>query len=240
MRRATTRSVISALLVFVSLVLVINSISVSAHEESNVGNISIEQGWENEPPLLGQLNAIEVSVTNGTNNQSITNAFGNLDASIKKGGITKSLEFQPGETAGIYRAEIMPTQLGTYSLVLKGQIGNQNIDIDVPLEDVEDTQRVSFPDATQAASGDDERTTNAIAEQLTTVISDLRAQINNVSSVAQESRKIAEDSIKSSEELRSAADRAYIFGMIGTGLGAAGIAVAVMISKRQENNIRVQ
>lgn len=237
MQRVIT-PIITTLLVVVSLVLINPIISASAHEESKVGNIIIEQGWESEPPLVGQLNAIVVTVTSGTNNQPVTNAFANLEASIKKGSVTKPLEFQPGEEAGIYRAEIIPTQLGKYSLVLKGTIVDQNVNLDVPLGDVEDTRRLSFPEAGQT-TGNDETTAKAIAEQFTTVIADLRSQINNVSSVAEESRKVAQDSTKSSEELRFAADRAYVFGMIGTALGIAGIVIAVVISRRGEGKIKV-
>jgi hypothetical protein len=89
--------------------------------------------------LVGQLNQIEVIVTTkekargGENEQPVRNAFANLNTDIKFGGITKSLDFQPSEeSAATYTAKIIPTSVGSYSLVLQGQVEDQNISTTVP------------------------------------------------------------------------------------------------------------
>lgn len=42
-------------------------------------------------------------------------------------------------------AEIIPTSVGSYSLVFQGQVENQNISTTVPIEDVEGTSKLEFP-----------------------------------------------------------------------------------------------
>src|SRR5918995_4908383 len=95
-----------------------------AHETFTFGNISITPGWEVEPPLVNQLNSIEINFTRNEaegNSVAVRNAFSELDASLKSGGVTKSLDLEPQEeSAGLYRASILPTQVWSYSLVLIG------------------------------------------------------------------------------------------------------------------------
>jgi hypothetical protein len=67
-----------------------------AHETFTFGNISITPGLEVEPPLVNQLNSIEINITQNEadgNSAAVRNAFSELDASVKSGGVTKSLEF---------------------------------------------------------------------------------------------------------------------------------------------------
>ena len=133
----------------VALSYVSNIDPVLAHREYQFGNITVEPGWVTEPPLVGQLNRIEVTVTRGgeeENDEPIRNAFANLNTDIKFGGLTKTLDFQPSEeSAAVYTAEIIPTSIGSYSLVFEGQVENQNISTTVPIEDVESTSKLEFP-----------------------------------------------------------------------------------------------
>src|SRR5918998_5378884 len=120
-----------------------------AHETYTLGNFSITPGWEVEPPLVNQLNSIEINITRNEaqgNSVEVRNAFSELDGSIKSGGVTKSLDFEPQEeSAGLYGAAILPTQVGSYSLVLIGSIDGQTINSELSIEDVEDTAKFAFP-----------------------------------------------------------------------------------------------
>src|SRR5215208_5663024 len=122
------------LLLFYVVVVTICSIYIAqafAHETFSFGNLSITPGWEVEPPLINQLNSIEINITRNEaegNSVGVRNAFSNLDASINSGGLTKPLDFEPQEeSAGLYRAIILPTQVGSYSIVLIGGIDSQTI-----------------------------------------------------------------------------------------------------------------
>jgi hypothetical protein len=128
--------------------------SAQAHQQFEFGQVKIEPGWATEPPLVGQLNDIEVLITTGVDNQPVRNAFANLTVSIQKGGLTKELALLPGEeTAGHYLAEIFPSQVGAYSLVFNGQVEGQTIQTTVPIEDVEDVGKLEFPPSSRG-SGD--------------------------------------------------------------------------------------
>jgi len=207
--------------------------SVHAHQEFEFGQVTIEPGWATEPPLVEQLNNIEVLITAGPNNQPVSNAFANLTVSIQKGGLTKELAFLPGEeTAGHYLAEIFPTQVGAYSLVFNGQVEGETIQTTVPIEDVEDVGRLEFP---QSSGGSGDQQSQQITQQLGTILSDLSTQIDQTRQVAENTANNTQQSFQASQDSKLAADRAYLVGMIGAGMGAAGIIIAVTLSRKNSS-----
>ncbi|HKZ60794.1 MAG TPA: hypothetical protein VJZ68_00045 [Nitrososphaera sp.] len=199
------------------------------HEELCRNGICIVGGWVNEPPLVGQLNGIELEVTRESDGQPITNALALLDISVKKGALTRSLDFQPQEEPGIYAASMLPTQTGQYAVVMKGTVASQAVDGQIEIEDVEDAARFNFPPASTSNGLSDE-----VVEQLQTVITDLTAQVTEANIAAKEAMTAAASATESSAELKMAADRAYLFGMIGVGVGVAGIAIGVAALSRRE------
>ena len=100
------------------------------HTKIKIGNYTIEAGWENEPPLLNNLNNVLVSISE--NDNPVRNAMKDLSISINYGGIVKKLDFIPSEESpGIFLADIIPSQLGSYFLNLTGTIGTQSINNDI-------------------------------------------------------------------------------------------------------------
>jgi hypothetical protein len=123
------------LLIFNTVLFTVSSITpVLAHTEYPFGNITIELGWVTEPPLVLQLNQIEVTVTRTGSEQEgegqpVRNAFANLNTDIRFGGLAKSLDFQPSEeSAATYISGIIPS-VGSYSLDFRGQLENQHIQV---------------------------------------------------------------------------------------------------------------
>jgi hypothetical protein len=51
-----------------------------AHISKTFGNITIEVGWSNEPPLAGQINnvIIQVNKTSSSNSSPVRNAFSTI------------------------------------------------------------------------------------------------------------------------------------------------------------------
>lgn len=100
-----------------------------AHITKKFGNLLVEVGWSNEPPLVGELNnvIVQVNQTSGKNSQTLViNALANLNILVKYGGVTKPLDFVPSEqTEGLYNGQMIPTRVGSYSLVLNGTIQDQ-------------------------------------------------------------------------------------------------------------------
>ena len=195
------------------------------------GDMCIVGGWVSEPPLVNQLNGIELNITRTFSGQPISNAVDKLDLSIKKGTLVKNLEFQATEEAGIYVAEILPTQVGQYAVVMKGTIGEQAIDSQIEIEDVQDTRSLEFP--TRTDNGNDP--SPEILEQLQIVIQDLNEQVEQATIASEDAIKATEAAIESAAELKLAADRAYLFGMIAMGVGIAGIIIGVVALSRSKD-----
>ena len=115
-------------------VLLLFSVSISCipvsfgHISKTFGNTSIGAGWLNEPPLVSDMNSliIKVSKVTGTNETAILNAVANLSLSVKYGTIIKELDFTPSQTIeGGYEGEIIPTRVGPFSIILKGDVKGQ-------------------------------------------------------------------------------------------------------------------
>jgi hypothetical protein len=204
---------------------------VLAHVEMITGDIKIVGGWVDEPPLVGQFNGIVLEISRISDGQPITNAIAQLDVSIKKGTPTRALDFRPQEELGVYVAEVLPTQTGQYSVGIKGTVAGQTIDGQIEIEDVEDTARFNFP---PASSEDPDPFLREVIEQLQAVISDLSAQVDEAKVAAEEAKTAAASATESSTELKMAADRAYLFGIIGVGVGIAGIVIGVAALSRRE------
>jgi hypothetical protein len=217
-----------ALLVLAPLVLLASFMPAAfAHEEVQCGDVTIVAGWGAEPPLVGQLNSVELTITRG--NSSVTNAVAQLETSISKGSVSKPLEFEPTEEVGVYEATIIPSQSGQYAVVFKGTVAGQTCNTQVAIEDAEDTRRFNFPDTTTANPGipDD------FLEQFQAVIGDLTAQVDQANTAAEQASEAAQAATESANEQKLAADRAYLFGIIGVGVGVAGIAIAVVALSRR-------
>ena len=198
-----------------------------AHEEIVGGDVKIVGGWTNEPPYVNQINGIELNITRISNGQPINNALAQVDVSMRKGGETKPLEFQPTEEAGHYLAEILPTQTGQYAIAFQGTIAGAAFNGQIEIEDVGNTRLLEFPPASSSGGVSDE-----VLEQLQTVITDLTAQVDQATTASEEAQQAAQAATESAAEQKVAADRAYLFGMIGVGVGVAGIIIGVVALTR--------
>jgi len=230
-----------------------------AHETFSFGNISITPGWEVEPPLINQLNSIEINITRNEaegNSVAVRNAFSNLDASIKSGGLTKPLDFEPQEeSAGLYRAIILPTQVGSYSVVLIGSIDSQAINSELRIEDVDDTAKLAFPllesegssGLSAAPGGPGLEETSASqpgsammqvqSHQLSPLLSDLTRQINSSADTAMRLEKTSAETRNALEDLEGSVDRAYVFGIVSMGIGISGIIIGAFALTRNRDRL---
>jgi outer membrane murein-binding lipoprotein Lpp len=196
-----------SLLAFAMLLAAFSFPRALAHEEIVGGDVRIVGGWTNEPPYVNQINGIELNITRISNGQPINNALAQVDVSMRKGGETKPLEFQPTEEAGHYVAEILPTQTGQYAIAFQGTIAG-------------------------AAFNSGGGVSDEVLEQLQTVITDLTAQVDQATTASEKAQQAAQAATESAAEQKVAADRAYLFGMVGVGVGVAGIIIGVVALSR--------
>ena len=138
----------------IALVTILTSYSiVLAHESVTVGDYTVEIGWVNEPPLVGQQNAIVVNVSTTSDEQPVEDVSG-LTVAVSYGGQNKTLTLQPlGEdTPGQFVAPILPTIPGQYTVNLGGKLGDTDVKVDVQPEEVRAADILQFPSAASAAS----------------------------------------------------------------------------------------
>jgi outer membrane murein-binding lipoprotein Lpp len=216
-----------SLLAFAMLLAAFSFPRALAHEEIQQGDVRIVGGWTNEPPYVNQVNGIELNITRISNGQPINNALAQVDVSMRKGGETKPLEFQPTEEAGHYVAEILPTQTGQYAIAFQGTIAEAAFNGQIEIEDVGNTRLLEFPPASSSGGVSDE-----VLEQLQTVVTDLTAQVDQATTASEEAQQAAQAATESAAEQKVAADRAYLFGMVGVGVGVAGIIIGVVALTR--------
>jgi len=241
------RAAFLTIVVLVLTVLLIFSFSNAktayAHITKNFGNIQVEVGWTTEPPLVGELNnvIIQVNQTSGKNSQTpVINALGNMDIAVKYGGLTKPLDFVPSEeTEGMYNGQMIPTRIGSYSLVLNGTIQNQKINAEIPLDLVESTQKLNFPDSGGASSGgigvsNTAATSNNIGPQLQGIVSQLANDIDLTKNSLDTLSKTNTNTQKTIQDLKSTNDRLYMIGTGAIGAGVAGIVIAAVALSRRE------
>jgi hypothetical protein len=213
---------------------VLNSMfqKVLAHVSNEYGNITIQAGWDQEPPLVDEINDIVVGVTRESDlgNSSaipIRNALSDIDIMVKYGGVTKSLDFVPSqEQQGWYEARILPTRIGSYNLVLNGTIQNQPISDEVQIEDVESKQGISFPE-TDSDSGNGAATnTNLLSGQISNILGKITTDIDNVRADIETLAEANSNIQKEIQGFKDAADRSYLLAITAIGVGAAGIIIA--------------
>jgi len=217
------------LLVVVLTILIVISISFSlffniqnsfAHKNVQVGNITITAGWLTEPPLLNNLNSL-LLMFHENNDTPIRNAMKDITVNVQFGGVTKEVNFIPSEEeAGTYLSEIIPTQLGTYTLSLNGNLNNQNITTKITIEDVEDTAKLAFPPVENTATSD---VSQNIGSQIKPIITDINKQIEENKNSNNETRQLLEESINKVEEMKVDLNRIGLLSFIGVALGAAAI-----------------
>lgn len=219
-------ALIMTLLIYSSIVIP----SAFAHQTMNLNGFDFEVGWANEPSLAGQMNTVIVGISNATDNTPIPNAVGQLEATIKKGSETKTLDLLPQEQEGLYGAQLIPGQIGQYELVLKGTVSGQSINGSIPLDDVADPKQLTFP----STSSSESQVTSGIMDQISGAITDLSTQVDNAQTSADQARQAAQNASQSAQSIKASADGAYMFATIGVGIGVAGIALAVIALSRRE------
>ncbi len=190
----------------------ISGISVAyGHKTVEAGPYQIEVGWEVEPPIVGIRNSFVFIVTESPSEgvkSGVTNAFKNLEATAKSGGITKSLSINSESKPGNYFSPVIPTKVGTISIELKGEIRGTPVDFDITIEDVESTAILDFPPVSGSSSDKD-----------VTILK------NAMSSLQKDVAEIKSGGVGSSN---LNVGPAYDFAVLGLSLGAAGVILAVI------------
>ena len=125
-----------------------------AHEGVTVGDYEIVVGWVNEPPVAGQLNGIELHVSNtSSGEEQPVEDISSLTVTVSYGGQSKELTLEPaGEGApGEFHAVLLPTIPGQYTVVFGGQLGDTAVDAHAEPEEVAASDTIQFPSSESVA-----------------------------------------------------------------------------------------
>jgi hypothetical protein len=199
------------LVAFLVVILAVGFSSAFAHKTITVDQYEIEVGWRDEPPLVSQQNAIVFAITTDEGEgvtSGVTNAFRDLEATVKSGSVTKSLDILSDIKPGHYYAKIIPTKVGTLMIELTGTINGVQINEQVDIEDVENMDLLAFPPTS------------------TSGLPDL-AQLKNAMSSIQKDVTELKSKVGSGGTGNVDLSKSYDFAVFGLALGAAGVVLAV-------------
>jgi hypothetical protein len=200
----------------------------SAHTGIQVGEFLLEVGWRDEPALVGQPNAVQVTIVNHDTEKPVADlAADALTASVATAGVT-SLSF-PLEAAfdaeegegplGEYDAAVVPTAPGEYTFLIAGSIHGTKVDLAI----------TSGPETFDPVLGSNDLEFPAKLPNLTEVgtrLDRLDARIAALQSADPGTGAIdaANAATAAAQTASAAADRALLVGAI---LGGGGLLVAL-------------
>ena len=128
------------------LALAVTSIAL-AHTSLKLGPYTVEVGWVDEPPIVGEKNAVFISITNDDTGKPVE-GVSTLKVTVSTGGKERQLDLRPlsADLPGQYAADFIPTRRGTYTVKLSGQIEQTNVMTSTDIEEVIPASDLQFPE----------------------------------------------------------------------------------------------
>ncbi len=198
------------------LILSIGIVPVFGHTTVKVDPYEIEVGWGTEPPVVGFRNSFVFAISEPGEKAGVKtgvlNAFKNLEATAKFGGITKELNINSDPRPGHYYSNVIPTKTGSISIEIKGEINGVAIDVDVPIEDVESTAVLDFPPKSGSSSDQDITAMKNAMFYIQKDIAEIQSKLGGV------------DTSTNNLDVGPA----YNFAIFALSLGAAGVILAII------------
>ncbi|MFN2519701.1 MAG: hypothetical protein ABR525_01505 [Candidatus Limnocylindria bacterium] len=137
------------------------SSAAAAHERRTVGPYTFVVGWLVEPSFVGEMNALDLTVTETSSSKPLDGLEKTLQAEIVAGGNAATLTLPLAARfglAGRYQAQVLPTRPGDYTFHIFGTAGSTKVDERFEsgpgrFGSVETTSAVQFP-AKQVSADD--------------------------------------------------------------------------------------
>jgi len=109
-------------------VLALTAAPALAHQGKDLGDYHVEVGFQTEPAIVDQMNALEFFATakDGTGVEGLEKT---VKFEVQAGGKTKAIDIEPVEgDPGHYLGAIMPTLIGDYVFHMTGKINDLTVD----------------------------------------------------------------------------------------------------------------
>jgi len=212
MRSRVMRSIVVASVV-TGIVMLAPGVA-SAHEEKEVGPITMAVGFGNEPAYVGQPNSVQVILSKG--GKPVVDLGDSLSVEVTFGDaqplqLSLEPEFEIGEfgTPGDYRGWFIPTSAGSYTFHFTGSVEGTKIDETFTsgpqtFSDVETGSELQYPVKQPSPT--------ELSDKIDREVTRLNSSVTAASS----------DASAASDD----ASTAKTIGFIGIALGAIGLAVA--------------
>jgi hypothetical protein len=198
-----------------------------AHTEQDVGDFHVLIGWLNEPSLVGQPNAVQLTITDHDGKPVADLAADDLKVVVSTAGqdsaplpVTPAFDTEEGfGNAGEYHADLIPTAPGDYSFHVTGKIHDTAVDVTVAsgpetFDAIEGTSDLEFP------------VKQPTLTEVGTRLDRIDGRIGALQSAAPGSDLVAAAgaATAAAQAASAAADRALLLAVV---LGGAGLVVAI-------------
>jgi hypothetical protein len=103
----------------------------AAHERRAVGPYTFVVGWIVEPAYVGQLNALDLTVTETASTKAVEGLEKTLKADLIVGGGAATMPLTIATRFGLpgkYQGQVVPTKVGEYTFHITGTVGTTSID----------------------------------------------------------------------------------------------------------------
>ena len=207
-----------------------------AHTEQHVGDFHVLIGWLNEPALVGQPNAVQLTITDRDEKPVTDLGADDLKVVVSTAGqdspalpVTPAFDTEEGfGTPGEYHADLIPTAPGDYSFHITGKIHATAVDVTVAsgpetFDAIEGTSDLEFP------------VKQPTLTEVGTRLDRIDGRIETLQSAAPGTAALAA-ATAAAQDASAAADRALLIGLVVGGAGLvlaiAAIAIALRASRR--------
>lgn len=210
MTRMTVVRLRAALAVLAGLVVLGIASPASAHEGREVGEYEMIVGFGDEPAYAGFLNSVQLILLHHDTSEPVVDLGDGLQVEVQFGDQSMPLTIEPnfevGEFGepGDYRAHFIPNRSGSYTFHFTGTIGDQEVDESFTsgpetFGDVLDTSAAQFPAKDPSVA--------EVSDRLQQEVPRLTDEIDATKDDASSARTV---------------------GMLGIGVGAIGVLVAIL------------
>jgi hypothetical protein len=103
----------------------------AAHERRAIGPYTFVVGWIVEPAYVGQLNALDLTVTETATTKAVEGLEKTLKAELVAGGGAATMPLTIATRFGLpgkYEGQVVPTRIGDYTFHISGTVNTTPID----------------------------------------------------------------------------------------------------------------
>jgi hypothetical protein len=215
------------------LLMLVGAPTASAHSAQEVGTFHVEIGWLTEPALVGQPNAVQLTIKDHDEKPLTDLGPDDLKVVVSTGGrdsdslsLVAAFDVEEGKgPLGEYDAELIPTSPGDYTFHVTGKIRDAAADLSVTSSDetfdpVVGSSDLEFP------------VKQPTLTEVGTRLDRLDARIAALQSAPAPDQRAIADVAAAAVSAKQAAEQALLGGVLIGGIGVILAVVAIALAAR--------